>query len=189
MGSAASPRQAAFRFYNDDGSESGSTATAAQDVNITITEGGGNCSFQLRIGIQNDNANPQPLTHQLQYSKNGGIYTDVTTTSSNVKAFNSANLTNDATTTQRLTGLTGSFTGNGGVSEDGLTSSVSLPASGCKELLYAIQTVDADLANGDTLDLRVLANGSTLSGGYTVTPRITNQSAGAGFAYSFGMII
>lgn len=185
MSASAAPQQAAFRFYNDDGSESASTAAAAQNTNVSVTDGGGNVSFQLRIGIQNTSANTTSYTWQLQYSKNGGAYTNVTTTSSNVLAFDSSHLTDNGSTTQRLTGLTGTFSGSNGVSEDGLGNSSALPSSGNKEQLYTVRTVDADLAGGDTIDFRVLGNGAVLSAGYTVTPRITNTSAATPFSRGF----
>jgi len=172
--------QRAFRFYNDDGSESASTAAAAQDTNVTITEGGGNQSFHLRIGLQETGGTSGNSTDdwQLQYSKNGGAWTNVTTTSSNVKAFDSANLMDSGGTTNRLTGGTGAYN-PGKISEDGLLDDLFLLASRHTEFLYAIQTIDADLAATDTLDFRVLYNGATTGVTYSVTPRITNQVGGA----------
>ena len=171
------PSLDAFRFYNDDGSESASTTAAAQNANIGITDGAGNKNYLLRLGIQeNANINGSNLVWQLQARLNAGTWFNVTTSSSYVRAFDSSNLTDGSTTTQRLAGLSGGFS-PGKVSEIGsLTANLSKAKN--TELLYAIQTVDADLAGGDAVDFRVLYDGSALAGGYNVTPSITNEASG-----------
>src|SRR3954470_10069320 len=108
MTTNAQPSLAHYRWYNDDGSESASTAVAAQDTAISLTaDGTGDKSYLLRIGVQNTNSTSTSFSWDLQYSKNGGAFTTVTTATSNVKAFNSANLTDSAATTSRLTSMTG----------------------------------------------------------------------------------
>lgn len=174
--------QQRFRFYNDDGTVSTATAAAAENTNLTITDGGGNKSYHLLIQMQETGATNGATTDdwQLQYSKNAGAWTDVTTTSTNVKAFDSTNLTDAdaiANPQHRLTAGTGSAE-SGEISEDGLVDDRPLPASGYMELLYTIQTVDTDLAATDTLDFRVLYNGATTGVTYSVTPRITNAAGG-----------
>jgi hypothetical protein len=71
--------QAAFRFY-EDGSESGSTALATQDTNITADVTSGDVDLGLRIRLQETAANPGASTddYQLQYELNdSGIYANV----------------------------------------------------------------------------------------------------------------
>lgn len=169
---AFTPRLDAFRFYNDDGSESAATAIAAQNANVTFPDGSGNKNYHLRLGVQETGAqNGSNNPWKLQYSKNGGAYADVNLASSNVKGFDSANLTDGGTTTQRLTGLTGTFV-PGLICEDGTTGNTAITASNNKEFLFAIQVVDTDLTGGDTLDFRILYGAAVLSGGYAQTPRI-----------------
>jgi hypothetical protein len=159
-----------YRFY-EDGTEAGSVAIAAQDTDITRTVIS-NSNVLLRIRAQETNGGSGAATDdwQLQVSKNGGAYADVTGASTNVKALNSANLTDGNATTNRLGAGTGSFVA-GKISEDGLVDDLQVTASNYTELLYALTVVAADVANGDTLDFRVLLNGSTFAS--TFTPTIT----------------
>lgn len=163
----------AFRFY-EDGTENGSTAVAAENANITRYEG--STDLHLRYGVQESGSGSASGAttddYQLQYSKNGGAYTNVTGSSSNVVGYDSSNLTDAASTTQRLSAGTGSFIAGEICESDGLLTDWQLTANNHSELLYAIRLVPADLANGDTLDFRVLRNGSVFNT-YSVTPRIT----------------
>ena len=164
--------QAAFRFY-EDGTEAGSTATAAQDTNIARDITGGSSNLQLRLRFQEINALSGAATddYQLQYSKNAAAYANVTAASTNVKGFDSTNLTDGAATTNRLTAGSGSFLA-GVISEDGLADNHQITLSNYTEYLYSLTLVFADLADSDTLDFRLLRNGATIAA-YSVTPRIT----------------
>ncbi|MFY9316581.1 MAG: DUF6701 domain-containing protein [Burkholderiales bacterium] len=164
--------QAAFRFY-EDGTEAGSTAIGAQDTNISRDLTGGNSNLQLRLRVQEINGLSGAATddYQLQYSKNAGAYANVTGASANVRGFNSGSLTDGGATTNRLTAGTGSFVA-GEISQDGLVDDHQITASNYTEHLYSLTLMSADLANGDTLDFRVLRNGAAFSS-YAVTPRIT----------------
>ncbi len=164
--------QAAFRFY-DDGTEAGSTAIAAQDTNISRNLASGNRNHQLRLRVQETNAASGAATddYQLQYSKNGGAYTNVTGASANVRGFNSASLSDGVATTNRLGAGTGSFVA-GVIAEDGLADNHQITASNYTEYLFSLTLVSADLASTDTLDFRILRNGATIAA-YSVTPRIT----------------
>src|SRR5262245_53826711 len=100
--------QAAYRIYDDNGSESAATALAAQDTSFVTTNNyGSDCFFHLRVRLQSTTAVDVASTDdfQLQYDKNSaGSWTNVSTGSTGVRARNSANLTDAATTTSRLTG-------------------------------------------------------------------------------------
>ena len=61
----------------------------------------------------------------------------------------------------------------GEISEVGLVTDRQLTANNFTEMLYTLTLVAADLADGDTLDFRVLLNGATTNVTYSVTPRIT----------------
>ncbi len=172
------PSMTSFRYY-EDGTESGSTAIAAQDTNITRSvNSDSNILFRARIQETAGGSNiVTPSTWQLQYSKNSGTWTNVTTGTSNVKGFNSSNLTDGDATTNRLGSGTGSFNA-GLVEESGLIDDFSGPsANNYTELLYSITLVSADLANNDTLDFRITFNGGATSD--TVSPRITASKGGS----------
>lgn len=162
--------QAAFGYY-EDGTETGSTIIGTQDTNISRNVDS-NSNMLLRVRLQEGGSGSGNTTddYQLQYSKNSGAYTDVTTVSSNIIGFNSTNLTDGGATTNRLTAGSGSFVA-GEISEDGLVDDHQITASNYTEHLYALTLVSADLANNDTLDFRVLRNGSPIT--YSITPRIT----------------
>ena len=169
-----------FRFYNDDGSESANTANGNEDTNITL-HCNTNISTVLRIKFYDTAAaGTAGAAFQLQCSKNSGTYADVTTSSSNVIAFNSSNLTDAGATTERLTAVGGGFSA-GQVSEDGLVDTLAVTTNFGTECLFPITVVANDVTNSDTLDFRLLYNGVAFNS-YTVTPRInvTKDAPGGG---------
>jgi hypothetical protein len=164
--------QKRFRFYSDDGTEGSSTAFAAEDTNISLNVYN-DASILLRVQLQEQGVGSGASTDdfQLQVSKNGAAYANVTTASSNVKAFNSAFLTDAGITTARLTAGTGSFVA-GKISEDGLLDNHAITASNYTEFVYTLTVISADVAATNTLDFKVLVNSGALNA-YTVIPRIT----------------
>jgi hypothetical protein len=174
--------QRAFRFY-EDGSESGSTAVDTQDTNISrLTDSDSNLGLRLSIQETANSGGATTDDWQLQYSKNSGAYTDVTTSSSNVKGYNSGSLTDAGATTNRASSDitdpgTGSFAA-GLISEDGLADNHQLTAANYTEHLFSLTVVAADTAAGDTLDFRLLYNGASTYFTYTVTPRVTVTKTG-----------
>ncbi len=165
--------QAAYQFYADDGSESGSSALGAQSTPLAIDISGGNLDRVLRVRIdETGSVSTSGATtddYQLQYSKNGGSFVSINTGTSNVRAFASANLTDGAASTQRLSSGSGSFVA-GEVSEDGLVDDFQLTADNYTELVYAVRFVAADLAEGDSIVFRVLLNDQTTNVTYSTTP-------------------
>lgn len=158
-----------FRFYEDNGTNATQTEIAA--VNTNIVRATASPTLCLRVLLQESGGASGASTDdfQLQVSKNGGSYVNVTTTSSNVKAFDSVNLTDGGSIGSRLSG-SGSSSARV-LSEDGLVDNQSVTALTWAEFLYTLELVPADLADNDTLDFRVLHNGATFT--YNVTPRIT----------------
>jgi hypothetical protein len=65
---AATLDQKTYRYFNDDGSESGSTAMAAQNVDVTVAPGG---VFRIRFGIQ-ATGDPTGKQFRLEYDNVGG---------------------------------------------------------------------------------------------------------------------
>jgi hypothetical protein len=60
--------QKVYRYFNDDGSESASTAMAAQNVDVTVSPGG---VFRIRFGIQ-ATGDPTGKQFRLEYDIVGG---------------------------------------------------------------------------------------------------------------------
>jgi hypothetical protein len=60
--------QNVYRYFNDDGSESGSTAMAAQNVDVTVLPGG---IFRIRFGVQ-ATGDPTAKQFRLEYDTVGG---------------------------------------------------------------------------------------------------------------------
>ena len=109
-------------------------------------------------------------TLQLEYNRNGGGWNDVTGASSVVRAWLSPNVADGADTTQQVG--SGTFvTPNAGFDEvNGLAGGTALDFSGSDEVEveYSVQIRSADVANDDTIQLRV--KGLTT---YTNTPSVT----------------
>jgi hypothetical protein len=171
MGKATfTPAQNAFRFY-ENGTETGSVAIANQDTNITRNLDSSSLLL-LRIRIQEVGGASGGVNDdwQLQFSKNSGAYQDVNGTNG-LSGNNSFDLTEGDPTTNRLGAGSGSFVA-GEIAET--TTAVinhQLTASNFTEHLWSLIANSSQLNNGDTLDFRVLINGSTMT--YNVTPRIT----------------
>jgi hypothetical protein len=171
--------QTDFRGRNDDGSETTATwkdvanANWSQDVDTT---------FRCRIAVDEttgngDSENNQSL--QWQYQLNSGGWNNIGTATSVVKAVDSANLTDNADTTQQL--LAGTFiTDNNAVCEDGTTGAANWPGSGAgMDTEIALQIVGTDVSNGDTIELRVTKSPGYAISTYTNTPSITVVKATA----------
>jgi hypothetical protein len=158
--------QAAYRFYAD-GTESGSTALAAQSTSYAADITSGDVNLQLRMLLQLTTGVAAPSTDdwQLQWEANAsGTWTNVASTG--VVGYDSASLTDGAATTNRLTGGTGSFVA-GEVSETGLVTDLGWSGNNYTELLYSIT-----LKQAGTIRFRVLRNGSTAELTYTSVPTI-----------------
>ncbi len=149
--------QDSFRFRNDDGSESAATWKAAVNTDVTITVSG-NTAFRIRFLVQetagNASVNFKP---QLQRQLNAGGFVDVTGTSGVIRAVDSANLTDGEDTTQQI-GAGTFITNNDGVDEvNGVAGSAKTDFVGNDEteFEYSVEIVDADVADSDTVDLRI----------------------------------
>lgn len=177
----------AFRFYAD-GTENGSSPLDAEDTNITVNVDGGDQQVHLRIRIDETGAGSlggaTTDDYQLQYSKNGGAYTSVTASSSDVHADTGSSLTDGGATTDRATnGISNPASGSfvAGIQEegDGQIANWQLTADNFTEHVWALLVVAADLANGNTLAFRVTLNGGSPGMTNNVTPTITIQKTSA----------
>lgn len=187
--------QAGYRFGADDGTEAAHTLLGTQSLPLAIDVSGGDVDRILRILLNETGAGSisgaTTDDYQLQYSKNGGAFTNVTTSSSNVVAFASANLTDAGTTTERVTGGSGSFVA-GEISEDGLVDDRQITANNHSEMVYTVRFVQADLAENDSLTFRVLLNGATTGLTYSSTPTAViavHRAAGVGALALAGALV
>lgn len=166
--------QRAYGWY-EDGAETTSVAIALENTAPTRLVASDSV-VQLRISLEETGAGSisgaTTDDFQLQYSKNGGAFTSITASSTNVKGFNSASLTDAGTTSNRLSVGVGSFVA-GEISEVGLVTDRQITANNFTEMLYSLTLVAADLAEADQLTFRVLLNGATTNMTFTVTPTIT----------------
>ena len=166
----------AYRWYAD-GTETGATALAAENTALSTDDA---AILVLRYGVQESGAGTaQGATtddYQLQYKLNAGAFTDVTTSSAVCRGYTSANLTDAAATTQRLSSGTGAFVAGEIAETDGLLTDWRLTADNFSELLYAVQLQAGDLVAGDAVTFRVLRNGSVFDT-YSVTPTVNIANA------------
>lgn len=168
------PAVNAFRIYAD-GTESGSTALAAENTNYTA-DLSDRLILHVRYRIQETAGADGAASdaYALEYSRNGGAYTTVNG-GTYVSNSSTSALTDGAATTNRATGLTdgtGSFVA--GVQEEGNGAFTHLlTASNFTEHVWAVILLWETLADGDTLDFRVTLNGGTPGITNSVTPRIT----------------
>jgi hypothetical protein len=165
--------QTAYQFYAD-GTNTGSTALAAQNTPPSVDMASGDVNLQLRLRLQETGSANMISSDvwQLQYDKNASdSWSDVTTSSSVVAAYNSANLSGTLNGGSRLGAGTGVYY-NGNQSETGSVIGPAVAAGNYTEGLYSISLKQADLADADTLRFRVLRNGATTGMTYTQVPTI-----------------
>lgn len=168
---AVSFTQTDFRLRNDDGSESTATWKAAANINISIDVSSGDVSLRIRLCAQEVGTTAATFASNLFASYNGGAYAQVGSATSQVKAVDSTNLTDNAATTQQVTAFT--FVAGRVDDVDGtMTATASIAQNSGTEFEFMVQLVKADLNNGDTLDFRLYRSGVAIAT-YTNTPRIT----------------
>lgn len=183
--SVFTPEFAGWRFYAD-GSETGASALAAEDTNITVDVDGGDQQVQLRAMVQEIGAGSGDGAatddYQLQLDKNAATsWSNITASTSDIQADTGSSLTDGSATTNRATdGVTdGGGTFVAGVQEaaDAQIADWQLTADNFTEHLWALLIVADDVANNDTFDFRITLNGGTPGMTNTVVPRITIQKS------------
>jgi hypothetical protein len=153
-----------YRFIDDDGGESAGTFAAAANTQLTQVTGTDNRK-RIRIQIQNTNNKSGTEAFDWEYNKEGGGWTPIDdTASSNIRAIGSANSTwtltdGDDCTTNRLTSQGGSYDStNSGWSDTGSGTGDTFNANGYWEVELCYYIVDADVADGNEILLRVVEN-------------------------------
>jgi hypothetical protein len=166
--------QDAFRFRNDDGDEAGASWMAGTNTDVGSGEGfteGADKDFRIRLVIEATGAVEEHHQYRLQYSLNGGTWTNVTPTSSVVRSVLSANFDDEDPTTQQIS--TGSFVAGEMDENEGLTDTITELEDQKTEHEYMCRMLAADVGPGDAIDLRVVKSvGGTLDT-YTETPTIS----------------
>lgn len=177
--------QDSFRARNDDGSESAATWKAVVNTNWNQTP---DENFRIRFLIKELFGGDTGVGFKVQYNKLSGGWNDVTTSSSNVKMSASANLTEGNNTTQQIGGGTYLTNNSGQEDGDGTTPYAGSYKNKEWELEFCCQVIDADTADTDTIQLRVVDSGGMALNGYTNTPTLTVQDAAPASAGSAMMM-
>ena len=166
-----------FRFGNDDGGTEGNyTFSAAENAGLTIAEDSTTRLLRIHLTTVGSSANiTAGVSWQWQYKLNAGSWTNITTTSSVIKAVDASSFTNaDETAIRLTTDGTGGISPNDGCTEDGTsgTGGDFAKAKDCETVL-AFQIVTADVVPGDVVSMMAY-NASITS--YDATPTITFSS-------------
>jgi hypothetical protein len=167
--------QAHYRFGIDEGTESTHGWHAAQNENPAFGSIPLDTTFLLRFLCQCDATALSNVDFEFQYRKNGGAWTQISTTSNDVRAVTPTCWANAANTTNRLTGGTGTFEASSqGCTVDGISGGTAfdIVSNGFGETECAIQLRSADLVAGDFIEFRLTHDGGTLMDTYAVTPAL-----------------
>lgn len=174
---AVSFTQTDFRFRNDDGSETAATWKAATNTNISADVSSANFDFRLRLCAQEVGTTAATFAANLFYSLNGGAYQQAGTATTGIIVLGSANLADNANTTQQLTSFT--FVAGRVDDVDGTTTATaSIVQNSGTEFEFSLRLVAADVSDGQTLDFR-LYRSSVAIATYTNTPRLTVVKSGS----------
>ncbi len=176
------PHLARFRCYGT-GTESGSSALAAEDINISIDVSAGNVDFQYRILIEEQgNASGTTMDDwQVEVEKNALGFVDLTASDPGSGILGvDAGLTNDAATTNRSSEPisdpgAGSFDA-GEQSNDGVVDNMQLTANNFTEHVYGVRVIADNVADADTFKFR-LRTPSSIVNDITLTVTIIKGGA------------
>lgn len=176
MHAAFTPVVNAFRFYNDDGDEDGSTPIANENTNITVDVSAGDVRFHLRYLVQETGGVSGATTDDYvpEWSKNSGAYsTAANGVDSALTSFWVSSMATTDRATNGISGGTGSFIA--GIADEGPAQILDyqLTASNFTEHVYVFEAVSASVNNGDTFDFRLTLNGGAPGMTNNVTPRVT----------------
>lgn len=167
-----------FRFYDDDGTGEDDQSALGSGNNQTLDRATTSANrFCVRVEIYNDNAKAGNEVWEWEYSYDGGAWTPISLSSSVIRAYDSALLVDNENCTQRLTSSIPFLVANVGVTEDGVSGSVGMGAGDYAEALLSCYIVDADVADGLGIDIRVVEGGGDVIT-YTNTPSLTIDKSG-----------
>ncbi|MCH7535023.1 MAG: hypothetical protein IH948_04655 [Bacteroidetes bacterium] len=165
--------QDSFEGYDDDAGEGSATTKNGVNGNwIQSTD----ANFRVRFLIQETAGVAfSNFKEDLQYNKNNTTWNDVDDSSSlNVRMSASIHFAHGDDTTQQIG--TGTFlSNNDGMNETNPPASTMVPdyaGNDETEFEFCVQIRNADVANNDTIELRVTKDGTVLNT-HTNTPSIT----------------
>lgn len=167
--------QAQYRFGVDELAESTHGWYAAQNTNPNFGVIPFDTTFLLRFLCQCDATALSNADFEFQYRKNGGTWTQISTSSLNVRAVTPSCWADAANTTNRLTGGTGTFESSSqGCTADGVSGGTAfdIVSNGFGETECAMQLRSADLVPGDFIEFRLTRDGAVLMDTYAVTPAL-----------------
>lgn len=162
--------QQSFAFGDDDGSLTAHSLDTV-DQNRTAQQTGTANKFLVRIVVEETNNKNDVVAAGLYYSYDGGAYTDISGSSTHVRATASSYWSDDdAVTTGRL-GYTGTFVSGYADSDGTDTSGVGIQSE-YTEFVFCVYLVDANVVNGKNIDFRLRDAGSEIDA-YNSVPRVT----------------
>ena len=135
--------------------------------------------FRVRIEVKNTGGVAVTPAFKWQYNRNAAGWNDVTAVSSVVRTADSGYFT-DADDTVQLLG-TDTFPANNNAAEEAtgtFTLGVNLAGQEVLESEACLTIVGGDVADSDTIDLRLVESDGTAFGTYAQTPTITVSEAG-----------
>lgn len=166
--------QVTHRIHDDDGSESGATWLTNQGDDYTAPV---DTIFRPRFLIDEQNSKAWSSNFIVYYDLNGGGYTAITDITP-IQWVTSSQITNNTNTTSLLTGGVGTFlTTNSGVQSGANSVSNSGAINQYFEIEIALRIDSAQVANNDTISLRVYLNTGALDV-YTDTLVLTVSEVG-----------
>ena len=172
---AFNPDADKWRFY-EDGTESGSSAIAAEDTDLTSRNVDSDSQVHIRWRVQELDGVSGATDDEwkLRLSYNLGAFGTISASDPQVRPDTTSGLTDAGATTNRGTeGIsdgTGSFVAGEQEEGNGVIETHQLTASNFTEHVWAMTLQSAGLSDGDTLDFQIALNNADVS---SVVPRIT----------------
>jgi hypothetical protein len=159
--------QSAYRWRNDDGSET--TATWAAALNTSLS-GLLDHNYRLRFVTSLGGVGSLTWTPKIQYNKNTAGWNDVNASSSVARSSDSPLVADNVATTGQIAGSisAGRFDDDNGAAE----TSVSLSDAGNTdtEHEFCFQIRSADVTGGDQIQFRLITTGGGTYEGYSHIP-------------------
>lgn len=163
------PSQKTFRGRNDDVTLNSSTFTYSTNANWTQDS---DVVFRVRFVVQEADTTAGSYTYHLRYSYNGGAYTKVTGSTSEIQIALSSQYADKNGTTKVLDG-TGTWVNGQGLESSTDTDAINLPSAGNTEIEFCLKIIGSAITDGFTILLRLYRGTSTALYAYTNTPTIT----------------
>jgi hypothetical protein len=163
-----------YRYGINELAESTHGWWAAEDTGLYAGAMPLDTTFLLRFTLQSDATAISNIDPNFEYRRNGGTWTQITTSSAFVKAVTPVCWADAANTTKRLSG-TGTFEASStGCTVDGIAGGAAfdIVASGNGETECALQLVGADLKPGDLIEFRLTRDAQVLINTYAVFPQL-----------------